>query len=141
MKSVFRKVARELVIFVFVGGIIGACIGIAHEFEQSKPLVTILPDAPVKSKPQPNCVIRAPGVKVASGEIESCQPWVYYNKVKKWTGTKPPPLVFPIDPPFPCAPRKDAWEEWHPEGCHESAVEIAHLLSACLDLGLVGWQA
>jgi hypothetical protein len=47
--SVFRRLARELVIFVFIIGFIGACIGTGHEFEQTKPSpmpVTITPDVP-----------------------------------------------------------------------------------------------
>jgi hypothetical protein len=35
--SVFRRLARELVIFMFIAGFVGVCIGIAYEFKQTKP--------------------------------------------------------------------------------------------------------
>jgi hypothetical protein len=53
VKSTFRRLARELVIFIFIAGFIGTSIGIAYEFEQTKP---VAPDVPpgVTLEPIPN---------------------------------------------------------------------------------------
>jgi hypothetical protein len=129
--STIRRLVRELVIFVFIAGFLGAGYCAVSRFRQTKEPeeITVLPDDPdfVAANIKPNCIARAPGVTVTAGQIESCPPWVYYEKVKKWSGPNPPPIVFPSDPPVPCrSTGEEGWKEWHPEGCQLTPEEIGH---------------
>ena len=109
MKTVFRKLARELVIFIFIAGFLGAGIGMFHELEATKPSVTITPDLlpVVNSVPMPDgaCVLRAPKETTGPGEIPSCPPWQYYQALRNGTAT-------------------DEWQVRRPEGCQETPEQI-----------------
>jgi hypothetical protein len=92
--NMFRKLARELLIFMFVTGFIGASIGMVHEFEATKPIVVITPDSSAAAEPgtvpvPPGaCIVRAPNEKAGPGEAPSCPPRMYWeNEAKKYGGT------------------------------------------------------
>jgi hypothetical protein len=108
--QVFRKLARELVISMFICGFIGAPWAAFYNAQTAPmPMIVITPDA---SRPMPinACVVRPPNVSDVPGESPSCPPWIYWAEEAKQNGGKVvrPDTNHAFEPPD-CPPGKEAW--------------------------------
>jgi len=115
-RSLVRKLAREVVIFMFICGFIGAAwAAVSTDQTTPKPKVEIIPGTLIPitksdsspsttsfQKPTPNCVVRAPKTPVLAGQNVSCPEWIYWDQeAKKFGGVtvmpedmaKPPACV------------------------------------------------
>jgi hypothetical protein len=96
--STIRRLARELVIFVFIAGFIGSAVGSVHEFEQTKPVPATMPVDVPRGVP--------PGATLVP--------------------IKPPPPGFVIDPLPICKTVEDDWQVRDPTAplCQETQEQI-----------------